>query len=124
MRPFFQDARHYQLLFLSSFLTYGLFILNWDTRWQEIATLFMCGLTLHALFMAYFKLPWHTLKSSLISCLSLSILFKADHLMWYALAASIMVVSKFTLKHQGKHIINPANFAIISTILLSGHAWI
>lgn len=84
----------------------------------------MFGLGLHALFIAYFKLPWHTLKSSIISCLSLSILFKADHIMWYALAASIMVVSKFILKHQGKHIINPANFAIIATILLSGHAWI
>ena len=75
--------------------------------------------------MIYFlKLPRHTLKSSAISCLSLSILFKADHVKWYALAAAIMVLAKFIVTDRGKHFINPANFAIIATILISGHAWI
>lgn len=124
MRSLFQDARHYQLLFLSSFLTYGLLILEWDTRWQEIATLFVCGLLLHALLILVLKQQWQALKSTLISCLSLSILFKADHLMWYAFAATFMVLSKYLIQHQGKHIVNPANFAIMFTILISGHAWI
>ena len=124
MKTFFQDARHYQLLFLSTFLMYGLTQLDWDTRWQEIATLFVVALALHTIFIFFFKLPWDNLKSTLISCLSLSILFKADHLLWYGVAATVMVLSKFIVIHQGKHFVNPANFAIMSTILLSGHAWI
>jgi Na+-transporting NADH:ubiquinone oxidoreductase subunit NqrB len=124
MKTFFHDARHYQLLFLSAFLTYGLTQLDWDTRWQEIATLFLVAIALHSVIIVLFKLPWHNLKSTLISCLSLSILFKADHLIWYAVAASLMVLSKFIVKHHNKHFVNPANFAIMCTIIVSGHAWI
>src|SRR6202012_4462501 len=55
---------------------------------------------------------------------SLSLLLRADALWLYALAAIIGIGSKFVLRVQGKHIFNPAGFAIVVLLLTSSRVWI
>lgn len=121
---FSADARHYQLVFLFTFLLTGLLSLQWSlTAWQIPATFFTAFLTqLSAIYI--FKLPWHTLKSSTISSFSLCLLFRSDQLWVIALAALLTVASKFAIRSNNKHFFNPANFGICATILLTGKAWI
>ena len=60
------------------------------------------------------------LRSPLITGLSLSLLLRADALWLYATAGVIAIAAKFLLRAGGKHIFNPAGFAIV--LLLSPRA--
>ena len=53
------------------------------------------------------------LRSPLITGLSLSLLLRADEPWLHALAGVIAIGSKFVLRIDGKHIWNPAGFAIV-----------
>jgi hypothetical protein len=64
------------------------------------------------------------LRSPLITGLSLSLLLRADALWLYATAGVIAIASKFLLRAGGKHIFNPAGFAIVLLLLASGGVWI
>jgi enediyne biosynthesis protein E5 len=69
-------------------------------------------------------LPQLDLRSPLITGLSLSLLLRADAIWLYAAAAVIAIASKFVLRINGKHIWNPAGFAIVVLLLASNGVWI
>jgi enediyne biosynthesis protein E5 len=69
-------------------------------------------------------LPQLDLRSPLITGLSLSLLLRADAIWLYAAAAVIAITSKFVLRINGKHIWNPAGFAIVVLLLASNGVWI
>ena len=71
-----------------------------------------------ALCSALWRLPVLDLRSPLITGLSLSLLLRADEPWVHAAAGAIAILSKFTLRIDGKHVWNPAGFAIV--LLLSG----
>lgn len=122
---FRSDARHFQILFLSSFLTYGVLVLDWSADAWKFLTIIGTALGTQALFARWRGQGLDTLKSALISSLSLCILFKANHYATYALAAFLAIAGKYLLRVDGKHLFNPANFGIIGTILLSmGLNWV
>ena len=60
----------------------------------------------------------------MITSLSLTLLIRTDEIVFAALAATLAIGSKFLLRFGGKHIFNPANFALVSLMLLSDHAWV
>jgi Na+-transporting NADH:ubiquinone oxidoreductase subunit NqrB len=124
IKAFFKDARHYQLLFLGSFLLYGTFILGWDTQWDHYIAIFATALLTQLAGIRFLKLPVHSLKSALITTLGLCLLLKANHWSICALAAFLAIASKFFIRVNGKHVFNPGNFGIVATILLTGQAWI
>jgi Na+-transporting NADH:ubiquinone oxidoreductase subunit NqrB len=41
-----------------------------------------------------------------------------------ALAAVVTILSKFTLRWNGKHIFNPTNFGLVAMMLLTGEVWV
>jgi Na+-transporting NADH:ubiquinone oxidoreductase subunit NqrB len=57
-------------------------------------------------------------RSPLITSLSLGLLFRADTPWLWALAAALAIGSKFLVRVRGKHVFNPANFAISTLLLL------
>jgi Na+-transporting NADH:ubiquinone oxidoreductase subunit NqrB len=121
---FFEDARHFQLLYLGSFLLFGFGILHWDFMpFHTLATLSACLLT-QLMWIKLKKLSFHSLKSAMITGLGLSMLLKTSSPEIAALAGLLAISSKFIFTFKGRHFFNPANFAIISTILLTGEAWI
>ena len=64
-------------------------------------------------------------KSALITSLSLSILLRANSL-WFWLAAGFVGISaKFLIRYRGKHLFNPACIGIVTVSVLSGSAaWV
>lgn len=118
------DARHYQILFLTLFLCYGIYFLGWNANWKQYFITFLFAIITQLGGIYWKNQPYSSLKSALITALSLSILFKANSLLIVALAATLAIGSKFLFRHGKKHFFNPANFGIIATILLTNNAWI
>ena len=65
-----------------------------------------------------------SLKSALISSLGLALLLRADRLSTMVLAGSLAIASKFIFTSDKKHWFNPANFGIISVLILTPDAWV
>ncbi|PLZ31932.1 hypothetical protein CBP28_05965, partial [Fischerella thermalis WC559] len=55
---------------------------------------------------------------------ALSLLLRADHWTTMVFAAVIAIASKFVFKIGDKHFFNPANFGIISALILTPDAWV
>jgi len=72
----------------------------------------------------WFGLPGLDLRSPLITGLSLSLLLRADTASLFALAGVIAIASKFLLRLDGKHIFNPAGFAIVVLLFAAPGVWI
>lgn len=120
----FRDPRHFQIAYLSSFLLYGVFFLDWNSDLRYFMTAFL-ACTLTQIVATYFTTKnYQSIKSGLISALALCLLFKANAVGTFALAGILAISSKFLIRYKGKHIFNPANFGIIAAIILTGDAWI
>ncbi|NEO19546.1 MULTISPECIES: RnfABCDGE type electron transport complex subunit D [unclassified Moorena] len=65
-----------------------------------------------------------SLKSAMITALSLSLLLRADNYSTIVLAGSLGILSKFIFRVEGKHFFNPANFGIIAVLILTNDAWV
>jgi len=121
---FTRDGRHFQILYLSLFLIYGIFNLGWDVGLTKFFVIFSVGMAVQALALYLVKAPMHGLKSGLITCLGLCLLLKADSHWALAIAAAVAIGSKFVIRVRGKHLFNPANIGIIAAITLTNDAWI
>jgi len=121
---FIRDPRYFQIIFLSSFLTYGVFALGWDGNMSHYLTLIATCLFVQFLGILFLKLPIHSLRSALITSLGLCLLFKAGEIPYFILAGVLAIGSKFLIRHKNKHIFNPANFGVMVPLLISDKTWI
>jgi Na+-transporting NADH:ubiquinone oxidoreductase subunit NqrB len=121
---FLKDARHFQILSLSSFLCYGIFSLGWNTHLDRILITFGTCLLTQAYWVKVKGAPWHSLKSAMVSSLGLCLLLKTNLLTTTVIAAMLTISSKFIIQFERKHIFNPVNFGIVATIMLTGDAWV
>jgi Na+-transporting NADH:ubiquinone oxidoreductase subunit NqrB len=123
----FSDPRDYQIVFLGTFLGLGLMTRDWSIRSELILSLICsCGFTQLGL-TKFFKpqeplLP--TLKSALITSLGLALLLRADRVSTMVLAGTLAIASKFIFTIDKKHWFNPANFGIITALILTPDAWV
>ncbi|MCY7410367.1 MAG: RnfABCDGE type electron transport complex subunit D [Chitinophagales bacterium] len=122
------DPRHYQISFLGIFLFYGIEDLNWEMNWLNIAATLAASLLTQFLFTWFTNKNYQSLKSAIISALSLTLLLKTNLILVIMLAAFLSIASKFIFTFKivegKKHFFNPTNFGIILTILITGNAWI
>ncbi|MBI1341421.1 MAG: Na+-transporting NADH:ubiquinone oxidoreductase, subunit NqrB [Terrimonas sp.] len=131
---FSKDPRFFQIFFQVFFLTYGILFLEWEADWQHYGVTILSCLVFNYLALAIRKRKWPSLTgktgfscwglSVLISALSLCLLLKTNYWPISLLAAALTVISKYTLRINGKHLFNPSAFGIISTVLLTKQAWI
>jgi len=124
VRTTLADARIWQILALSTLLTFGLTKLGFDQQPVAVALIVSTALATQwagSRFIA--GTPFDPL-SPLITALSLSILLRTTGPEWLALAAVLGIGSKFVVRIDGKHIFNPANFGIVVLILFTGEAWV
>jgi len=119
-----RDARIWQILALLSLLTLGMTRLGFDQTGAGIALAVGCSLATQAAFTWALRLPRFDPLSALITPLSLSILLRADAAWIMGLAGALAMASKFLIRVGGKHVFNPADFAIVVLLLVSGRAWI
>jgi len=123
-RDLWSDARHYQIAALSTLVVYNLGWLDFGARPLNSALAIASSLLTQALCSRYYRLPSIDLRSPLITGLSLSLLLRADEPWLHAVAGVIAIGSKFVLRIDGKHIWNPAGFAIVVLLLTSNDVWI
>jgi len=118
------DPRYYQITVLSLLLTYGITILDFGIHWQNALVIVLTAVGVQYFCTLCFRVPRFDPLSPLITSLSLTLLLRTDDVMFAALAASLAIGSKFLIRFRGKHVFNPANFALVSLMLLSDHAWV
>ena len=118
------DPRIYQISVLSSLLFYGYLKLDINSDIAKCVLIISTVLTTQLIFTRLFKTGRFDPKSPLISGLSLCLLMRADSLFLVVLCCVITIGSKFVLRWKGKHIFNPTNIAITSTLILSNGVWI
>ena len=132
LQKLFKDARYFQILFQSIFLSYGIFFLHWHNEEWLYATYFISSITTHFLCeyfignkkIAFIQRIKNGLPSVLISSFGLSLLLKTN-LWWVAVfAAVVSIVSKYIIRINGKHIFNPSALGIVVAVLFTGKAWI
>jgi len=119
-----EDGRHFQIAALS-----GLLALN--LAWVDFgagplgATLALGGaLGMQALCTYLWRLPHFDPRSALITGLSLSLLLRTGDPALYAVAGALAILSKFVLRLDGKHLWNPATFAIVVLRYGTGEVWV
>ena len=120
----FRDPRYYQILVLSLLLGYGIVALDFGIRWQNALTIVPVALAVQFLGTRICQLSRFDPLSPLITSLSLTLLLRTDLVWLAAIAAALAIGSKFLLQFRGKHIFNPANFALVALMLVSDHAWV
>ncbi len=121
---FWSDARHYQIAALATLLIYNIGWLDFGARPLNSALAIVSALATQAVWTWWFKLPAFDPRSPLITGLSLSLLLRADDPWLHALAGVIAISSKFIFRIDGKHIWNPAGFAIVVLLFTSSGVWI
>lgn len=141
-----KDARDYQIIFLSLFLVLGIGTRDWTLRPELIFILILTCLLTQWLaesitftlqagnpqfnyfeptnFVLLNPLKLHSLRSAIITGLGLSLLLRADSYNPMILASFLAIASKFIFKFRDKHFLNPANFGIISVLMLTSDAWV
>ncbi len=147
LSSFLEDARNYQIIFLSLFLVLGVSTRDWTLQSGLILVVFLsCLLTqwwLSALvaygkrnnnynfFTFYRELHLlvcpqvlNSLRSALITSLGLCLLLRSNSYSTMAIAGFMAIASKFLFTHRHKHFFNPANFGIIAVLLLTNDAWV
>jgi Na+-transporting NADH:ubiquinone oxidoreductase subunit NqrB len=139
MTMLFKDARDYQILFLSSFLFLGILTRDWTLQLNLICVLFVSCLLTQAFFSVLANLSnsqaisWEyfinllsipSWRSAIITSLGLCLLLRGNHATTMAVAGCLAIASKFLFRTQGKHFFNPANFGIISALILTHDAWV
>ena len=124
MRRWWSDARHFQIVALSSLLLVNFTWIDFGAKPLYSALAILSALATQAVCSRLAGLPNIDLRSPLITGLSLSLLLRADAPWLPALAGVIAIASKFIFRLDGKHIWNPAGFAIVVLLFTQHGVWI
>jgi Na+-transporting NADH:ubiquinone oxidoreductase subunit NqrB len=120
-----KDIRDYQIVFLASFLVLGVCTRDWTLRPELIGMIIVtCLLTQWVLSKSNQANVQINIRSALITSLGLSLLLRADYWQTMILAAFCAIASKFVFRIGDKHFFNPANFGIITALVLTPDAWV
>jgi enediyne biosynthesis protein E5 len=118
------DARHYQIAALATLLTINFTSIDFGAKPLASALAIGSAVATQVACSRFFRLPHVDLRSALITGLSLSLLLRADEPWLHAVAGTIAIGSKFVLRVDGRHIWNPAGFAIVVLLVGTNHVWI
>ena len=119
-----RDPRWYQIVVLSSLLSFGVVVLDFGVRWQNAVTIMATAQLVQFIGMRAVGLQRFDPLSALITSLSLTLLLRTDDIALAALAAVIAIGSKFLIRVRGKHVFNPANVALVALMLTTDSAWV
>jgi Na+-translocating ferredoxin:NAD+ oxidoreductase RnfD subunit len=119
-----RDPRYYQVAVLSLLLMYGLAKLDFPVTAANALVIVAAALGTQWIAGRLVGLPRFDPLSALITSLSLTLLLRTDSLSIAGLSACIAIASKFLIRVNGKHIFNPANFALVILSFTTPHAWL
>jgi Na+-transporting NADH:ubiquinone oxidoreductase subunit NqrB len=120
----FHDPRDFQILFLLSFLALGIAARDFTLKWDCVLTALLTSVIVQIISDRVWQNPNPSIRSALITAISLCLLLRANSWVTMFLAASLSILSKYVLKFRKKHFFNPSNFGIILVLLLTKDAWV
>lgn len=118
------EARHFQIVALSSLLFLGVSKLHFNVSIESFCAIFLAAIITQIVFSKIFGVEKIELKSAVITSLSLNILFKTNFLWLFVAASALAMASKFLIRIDKRHVFNPANFAIVIFLLIPDVAWV
>jgi len=119
-----RDARIWQIAFQAVLLAIGVVARDFTLRPEQMLLCFVAGIAAQAFWVGRLRLRNVGWLSPVITCLGLSLLLRADSPWVHPLAAAIAITAKFTVRINGKHLFNPANFGVIVALLALPGAWV
>src|SRR5215468_10517205 len=122
-RSIWSDARHLQIIALTSLLAINFAVIDFGASIAASAITVTTSALTQVVCSRLAKIPLD-LRSPLITGLSLSLLLRAEEPWMHAVAGVIAISSKFLLRINGKHVFNPAGLAIVVLLLSSSGVWI
>ena len=119
-----RDPRWYLIAALLGLVAYGNAQLGAPVALIAVALIFTVALCTQYLGTALSHARFDA-KSAIASGLLLCLLLRADEPSWLALGAFLAVASKFLVRWNGKHVVNPAVFGA-AAVLYAGrpHVWV
>jgi Na+-transporting NADH:ubiquinone oxidoreductase subunit NqrB len=120
----FADPRLFQIFSLGILLATGAYFRDFSIRPEQVLLTFAAGLLTQAACWRLTPSKPRTLRSAIITCLSLTLLLRADNLIAHPITAAIAISSKSILRFRGKHLFNPATFGIIFAIIFLPGTWV
>jgi enediyne biosynthesis protein E5 len=118
-----RDVRLLQILFLGVLLGAGTWLRDFSLRPEQVLLTFIAGTIAQILCARAVGLPRTGLPSAIITCLSLSILLRADNPWAHPIVAAAAIGSKFVIRARGKHLFNPGNLGVILGLLFLPGTW-
>jgi Na+-translocating ferredoxin:NAD+ oxidoreductase RnfD subunit len=119
--PAATDPRWIFVCFLTAYVLLGHFILSFNRSPGQIIAAVVTCLSLDMAYTWVYVRKLLLPLSALISACALAILFTAPGSIWLMLLASwLCITSKYLVTWRGRHLFNPANFAMIVVLFLSG----
>ncbi len=120
----FADPRLFQIFSLGILLAAGAYFRDFSIRPEQVLLTFAAGLLTQTACWRLTPSKPRTLRSAIITCLSLTLLLRADNLLAHPLAAAAAISSKSFFRFRGKHLFNPATFGIIFAIVFLPGTWV
>ena len=118
------DPRLFQIFSLGVLLAAGAYFRDFSIRPAQVLLTFAAGLLTQAASWTLTPSKPRTLRSAIITCLSLTLLLRADNLLAHPIAAAAAISSKSLFRFRGKHLFNPATFGIIFAINFLPGTWV
>lgn len=118
------DVRDYQILSLTCFLGLGVVTRDWTLKPNLIIVLIVSTLSSQIIGTWLVKAPKINWRSAIITVLGLILLLRGNSYLTMIVAGCCGIGSKFLLRYHQRHFFNPANFGIISALILTNDAWV
>ncbi len=118
-----RDPRHYQIAILTSLILLGIGKFGFEIAWWHAVGSVSSALLTQFAFDKILARKFD-FRSPLISSLSLTMLLRTGSVTLSILAGVLVVVSKYLIRVNGKHVFNPANFAIVIVAVFFSSGWV
>ncbi len=115
------DPRWFQLATLSGLLAVAILVYDTGAGLAQLGVTLAAALATQAVATSGRGLDW---RSPAVTALSLTLLLRTHEPLAWAAAGALGVASKFVLRAHGKHLFNPACFAIVALLLTTRVVWV
>ena len=119
-----QDPRGYQIAVLSGLLSYGVWSLDLGISGGRVVLLLAVCLATQYACTRLWKLERYDPRSALISGLSLCLLLRTSDPLLAVVGGVVAVSSKFLIRVDGRHLVNPTNFGLVVMMLATDRVWV
>ncbi len=120
----FADPRLFQIFSLGILLAAGAYFRDFSIRPEQVVLTFAGGLLTQGACWRLNPSKPRSIRSAIISCLSLTLLLRADNLIAHPIAAAAAIYSKSLFRFRDKHLFNPATFGLICAIVFLPGTWV